>query len=209
MSFSLSFAEVSSLLAGMHLIDPAKEGTFRSRIKHLQRLNFPPGVNTGKGRPAEYGVEQFLLLAVAFELLQLGLTPERARSLLTQRQEEVLAAFHRAAIPPSLFYRQEYLMFLDPRALSALQFDPSEDENEIDAPHQFLMFGTMKTAIQYVRRSRTFLSPRIAIIDLYRIIVACAVMAEELGISIGKKLGDEILRWADERERDGKYGHDT
>ena len=47
-------------------------------MRHFQRLSFPAGVNTGKGIKAAYTAESVVSLVVAFELLELGNTPERA-----------------------------------------------------------------------------------------------------------------------------------
>lgn len=49
---------------------------FRGRLQHLQRLEFPTGTRTGRGRAAAYGWLQIVQLMVALDLIDLGLAPE-------------------------------------------------------------------------------------------------------------------------------------
>lgn len=72
------FADVDVALAEMHGIANAKRSAFSNRLKHLQRMGFPPGVNTGRGRAAIYYAEHVFLLSVALQLSEFGFTPERA-----------------------------------------------------------------------------------------------------------------------------------
>ena len=71
--FSLSFGRLEAVLSTYFRIDPERSGTFRARLKQLQRLNFPSGVNVGRGVKFEYGLDHTLKLIVALELLALGL----------------------------------------------------------------------------------------------------------------------------------------
>lgn len=73
-----SYAQIDEALATAHGIPDHKRSAFLARIKHLQKLGFPPGVNTGRGRAAVYGIGQAFLLALGLELIQLGTNPERA-----------------------------------------------------------------------------------------------------------------------------------
>jgi hypothetical protein len=77
MPFVLSFGQVESVLAALHKIADEKRVTFQTRLKFFQRLGFPEGVNTGKGKAAGYQAHHVLNLALALELLQLGLSGER------------------------------------------------------------------------------------------------------------------------------------
>jgi hypothetical protein len=72
------FADVEAALAEMHLIADDRRSAFSNRLKHLQRLGFPPGVNTGRGRAATYYAEHAFLLGVALQLNELSISPERA-----------------------------------------------------------------------------------------------------------------------------------
>lgn len=71
--FALSFGRLEAVLSAYFRIDPERSGTFRARIKQLQRLNFPSGVNVGRGVKFEYGLDHCLKLIVALEFMGLGL----------------------------------------------------------------------------------------------------------------------------------------
>ncbi|QJB68040.1 hypothetical protein [Parasphingorhabdus halotolerans] len=75
---SFQYADAFAILAEKHDISINKEVAFRGRLQHFQRLNFPSGVNTGKGNPAKYGWRELFLLALALEYLEIGSTPERS-----------------------------------------------------------------------------------------------------------------------------------
>jgi len=76
------FAEVEAALAEIHGIAEEKRSAFSNRLKHLQRLGFPPGVNTGRGRAATYYAEHAFLLGVALQLNEFSISPERAIKII-------------------------------------------------------------------------------------------------------------------------------
>jgi hypothetical protein len=76
------FADVEAALAQMHHIPDERRSAFSNRMKHFQRMGFPPGVNTGRGRAATYYAEHAFLLGVMFQLAELSVTPERAVRLI-------------------------------------------------------------------------------------------------------------------------------
>lgn len=90
MALEVGYREVELLLTRMSDLPSGERGRMQSRIKRLQRLGVPAFVNTGKGHPARYGAQQILQLAVALELLHVGMTAEAAASLM-KGQSEVLA----------------------------------------------------------------------------------------------------------------------
>jgi hypothetical protein len=75
MATRISSGQVEEILARLNAIDEAGRVAFRARIKHFQRLGFPPGSNTGKGRPASHSAVTLLQLIFAFDLTQAGLPP--------------------------------------------------------------------------------------------------------------------------------------
>ena len=62
-----------------------RRGAFQSRLKQWQKtpLNFPQGVNVGRGVKASYGADQLFQLVYMVELLRVGLTPDRAIEIVT------------------------------------------------------------------------------------------------------------------------------
>lgn len=64
-------------------IAPAKLGSLTSRMKQWQKMGFPEGTRgVGKGAKAEYGAAQVFQLMLMMKFLRLGITPERAKSII-------------------------------------------------------------------------------------------------------------------------------
>lgn len=129
---ALSYSQVEVLLSEMHAVPPQNRGALRARLKHLKRNNFPIGVNTGRGKSFEYDGYAILSLLLVFELLQLGITPERA--LAMSQVETAKRAFAEltldvngevslgASIP-----QRDALYISRPMALRGLTADPNAD----------------------------------------------------------------------------------
>lgn len=86
------FSQVDDALAKVHTIVPEKRSAFSNRLKHLQKLGFPGGINTGRGRAAEYRGHHIFLLGVALQLIELGLNPERAIRVVEENLQPITAA---------------------------------------------------------------------------------------------------------------------
>src|SRR5690606_36146481 len=78
----LTYAQLEQTLSAHLRIQPDKLPTFRARIKQLQRLEFPPGINVGRGVRMEYTAEHLLKLATVFELLDFGYPAQAACHLV-------------------------------------------------------------------------------------------------------------------------------
>lgn len=92
MESAARYSEVSRLVARLHGVGEERMTALRGRLQHLQKLGFPPGVNTGRGRPAEYGPGQVLALILVLEFIAVGIPPERAVRVLRQKEAEVKKA---------------------------------------------------------------------------------------------------------------------
>lgn len=79
----LSYRQLEAALAAHFSISPDGLPRFRSRIKQLQRLEFPGGVNVGRGVKMVYGAEHLFKLVIAFELIGLGIPADRATTVVT------------------------------------------------------------------------------------------------------------------------------
>jgi len=112
---NFTFAEVDGALAAAHGIASAKRNAFRARLQHFQKLGFPEGLNTGRGRAAVYNPGHIILLGIALELGQLGLTPERAKAVISDDM-------HATAMAVAMAARGDFAVLLrcDPTALKSL-----------------------------------------------------------------------------------------
>lgn len=92
----LTYSQVEQVLAEAYEIVEPKRSAFSNRLKHLQKLKFLPGINTGRGRAATYRVEHMLSFALAIELGKLGNSPERSAQMITRNDEAIRAAAAKA-----------------------------------------------------------------------------------------------------------------
>lgn len=137
------YSEVSRLIARLHGIGEERLTALRGRLQHLQKMGFPPGVNTGRGRPAEYGPSQVLMLILILEFMAVGLAPERAVRLLRQRESEVKKAT-RLALPGLLTEKVEAVFVrLEPAAL--FDEDPAFGYATAEKLDEFLRISTHLT----------------------------------------------------------------
>ena len=93
--FECNFAMVDHVLSKMHNIDSDHRSAFANRLKHLQRLGYPLGTNTGRGRAATYRAQHFFLLGLALELAQLGLATDSAIPIIYDNMKTIAAAADR------------------------------------------------------------------------------------------------------------------
>jgi hypothetical protein len=74
----LTFQQANFIVGFVSGVHPTRASSLESRIKQWQKMGFPEGVNVGRGVKAQYGATQLLQLMLLLKLLTVGLTPERA-----------------------------------------------------------------------------------------------------------------------------------
>lgn len=120
----LTYKQLEVTLTSSMRINPDRLGTFRSRIKQLQRLEFPPGVNVGRGAKMAYGAEHLFKLGFAFELIGAGL-PAMAATRVVQENWKMFAA----AVATDLRNRMRFFLIpniyarIITRTLHEIQFE--------------------------------------------------------------------------------------
>nr|WP_314446346.1 hypothetical protein [uncultured Sphingomonas sp.] len=92
-SKSFGFRTLEISLATAFRIPLDELPRFRARIKQLQRLGFPAGVNIGRGVKMPYSTEHLTKLGLAFSLLESGLTAKIATDLVEQRWDRWRSGF--------------------------------------------------------------------------------------------------------------------
>lgn len=76
---ALTYGAVERTLMILHGVKTdTRRVTLRSRLQHLQRAHFPPGVRVGRGPKVVYGTDQFFQLVFALELAVARLAPNHA-----------------------------------------------------------------------------------------------------------------------------------
>ncbi|BEU99981.1 hypothetical protein [Novosphingobium olei] len=129
-TMQFQFAQVEQALADMHRVAPEKRSAFQGRLKHYQKQGFPPGINTGRGRAAVYYVRHAVQLAVALEMNQVGLNPERTVRICTEYSGRIQGAVMLATSRMLSDDAEPVLLVFDPIVLSDLRGEEEWDETE-------------------------------------------------------------------------------
>ncbi len=159
----MNYGEVEALYAALHSIRPEKRTAFKARLKHFQRLGFPPGVNTGTGRPANYDAAATMLLGLALEWAQLGSSPESTVAMLTRWPDFIRAAVARALAsrPPNGPDTDDVFLSISPMALEALM-EVTEDGVGFGAGTASELAGTIEAFSRLALINLSLLIYRIA-----------------------------------------------
>lgn len=109
MSFSVPRAELLDLVAKVMEVPPERRSALLGRFQHLQRLSLIKGINPGRGSAAEYKANHLIVVLIAFQMLQLGVTPERAVTIIQQNQDRIrlsigLSLAKRGTITPAMLW---------------------------------------------------------------------------------------------------------
>lgn len=184
-----TFAQVERALALTNNIADERRSAFSHRLKHLQRLKFPPGVNTGRGRAATYTVGHLYLLGVALELNQLGSTPERAVRTIQQNRLDIEVAAAQVCLdgPPEGAFEFPVVLYYDPAALRDLMAMPADGETAAS-----LHYGDILTSADHLKSWMRGGLSRLAFISV-------SALAWDLANYCGGKHEDfyaELNRWA-------------
>lgn len=142
----ITFGQLDALLARLHDIASDKRTQFQARLRNFQRLNIPAGKAIGRGKAVTYGPGDIVQMAIALELTQLGLLPERVQIVFRDDPLPIFSVVGMAAWalidrPRGFDPRVEdpdndpWSMFLyfDPVAMSHLMDKLADDEDRASA----------------------------------------------------------------------------
>jgi len=118
--FLCNFAMVETVLAHIHDIEIEHRSAFANRIKHMQRLGYPTGINTGRGIAATYKAHHLFLLGLTLELAQVGLATDSAIPLLKENSDSIRSALQRALRHRNNMDFDPVFLAFDPAKLSPL-----------------------------------------------------------------------------------------
>jgi hypothetical protein len=224
-NWQVTFAELASALAVMHEIVDEKRTAFNSRLKNFHRLKFPIGLETSKGKTATYSVGHVVEMALAVEMTQLGLPPERVVRVLTLNWYPAAMAFSMAARAlmerPEGFHDTEVkendplsmFLFFDPAALSTLMidFDPAIVPDLDQTSDTFFFGGEGIVTENIVKWTSGYLS-RISLINvtslLDRLIGTPDEQSAEKNIEARRAFFSGVADWAVDRSENG-FGFGT
>lgn len=167
MEFGIGRSHLLSVLGQAMLVETASAGAFLGRFQHLQRLRLVEGINPGRGRQAAYRANQVMVIALAMQLLQLGLSPERAVRIIKENKERVrlsisLAVTSAERLAPAFLY-------FDPALLTALGAEGDHADHAEQTFH-YAGQGTLRDMIEGFLVEGDV--PRMAIVNVKGTIVA-------------------------------------
>lgn len=174
-----TFGELESVLASVHFIDQSKRTAFQSRLKNFHRLGYPLGFKAVKGKAATYTPLQILEMALAVEMTQLGLPPERAIHVLCSDRWPVLMATQMVARElanePALWCADKGLsdralsmfLYFDPAALHPLTLHmPAEVLPDLDEAADSFFYGGIGIIRENIAAWTSGSSVRLSLINL-------------------------------------------
>lgn len=92
MRFSASFGRVEAILADVHGVASDRRSALQARLKNFMRLGLADDVKAGRGKAAKYEAHHILQFALALELAQMGVGPERAVHIIQRNIPSIAAA---------------------------------------------------------------------------------------------------------------------
>lgn len=156
----IDFGAMAAILANTHNIDDLKLTKFQARLKNFHRLGWPHQFKSSKGKASKYNPIDVVDMALAVELTQLGLPPERIVWVLVSNRYPRLMAIKMAASwllqhsttghgnepegafpgldeksPPSMF------LFFDPSGLDSLSANDPMNAPDLDAAVDSFFYG--------------------------------------------------------------------
>src|ERR1044072_1165555 len=174
-AIKFGFGVVEHLLAKSSGIASHKRSQFQGRLRNFQRFGIPRGVAAGKGKAAAYGPGEIAQLALAIELTDLCLLPERVAEVFECGTYPLLMAVRfaadnlvrhptgfdaheeREADPPSTF------LYCDPSALAPLKEGYGQGEDT--ASQTFFYIGAEDLRHNLLKWT-SGPTPRLAIINV-------------------------------------------
>lgn len=183
----ITYAELEEFLAQIHSVAPERRVALKGRLKHFQRLGWPAGTNKGKGARVQYGIGQTMLLAMGFELLQLGLTPERVVEQFRYAGSYLPRGFRQAldqygADPEPIYY------VFSPESLAALRGD------DYEAGIQSIMLSRGEVA-KMLHLPGAWFTRRFAFIDMTELLRCYINHFVDKGLGDPQNLREHLDNW--------------
>lgn len=131
----LSYKQLEAVLSAHFRIHPDRIGRFQSRIKQLQRLNFPSGVNVGRGEKMKYSSTHLFQFVAAFELINQGIPGGTAVEIVKLKWDNFAAAFGLA-----LWHRRRFKTNRQvfARLMNATLYDLQGSNDPAEIPNVFV-----------------------------------------------------------------------
>jgi hypothetical protein len=183
--------QLQALMMRLHRVPAEKRIAMLGRLKHLQRLEWPPGANPGKGKRVRYDPEQIFQLALALELIQLGTTPERAVNTLCYHIKTVWVAAAEASKSAVSGVGDPIFLLFDPASLSTAL---GGDEVSVNVAPMISSYLDDVTKLLKGLGSKEV--PRISIVNISALIDRIETELGRLGLGSESSFSEGLLKKA-------------
>jgi hypothetical protein len=199
--FVLRYPEVEALLAELHQVAPTTRIALMGRIKNLQRKGWPPGTNSGRGKPADYGFAALIELLLAFELAALRIPPDQAVGILrgldwgkgkkhlARVGQHLADGLEDRTRPMFSLLGGGALLVFNPDGLDGLREGQGADKSLLGEPPWIAVEedGELYDVL--------FTGPRFAAVNLTRLLIRAAFALEKIGGPDRRQFGAGVLDW--------------
>lgn len=194
-SISFQYSDIFEILSKKHQISKSKAISFRGRLQHFQRLGFPLGINTGRGKRVKYTWRELFLMGLALEYVEIGSTPERIVQEILKFEDMLLESLAKVASPEN-YEREGSFLITELSGLLALKRESQWGEKIV-----LLTQSEMNQVFSDDGDDR-YRSPY-AIIDLRQFVASILLAVFDI-IEIPKdQLLEDLKRWSSAAELDG------
>ena len=221
-----TFGELEGVLASIHFIDQSKRTAFQSRLKNFHRLGYPLGFKAVKGKAATYTPLQIIEMALAVEMTQLGLPPERASFVLIRNRWPILMAAAMVARElqtiPDAFNSENGLseralsmfLYFDPAALHPLTLHlPADVLPDLDEAANSFFYGGIGIVREGMVAWTSGKSARISLINLTalagNVVVSPFDEGSEADLDYRRKFFRQLEQRAEGQRADWEGGDDA
>ena len=201
-----TFGTLEAVLSDIHDIPDTKRTAFQARLKNFHRLGWPSDLKTSKGKTALYDVGQIIQMALAIEMTQLGLPPERSIRVLARNHFPVRAAVRLSCSSmldcPENEEPLAMFLYFDPSALSATMQDVDwKIAPDLDSASDTFFYAGIGVVKEMLADWTSSNSPRISLINITSLI-GWIVTNERLGSKATlpewqKQFLQEAIDWGD------------
>lgn len=187
----LTYRQIEQTLASHLQIQPDRLPTLQSRVKQLQRLGFPPGVNVGRRARMTYTAEHMFQLVTAFELLGFGLPAQTACNLVTDHWAEFSAGYSLAALQWRALTSNQMFAVVWAQSMHEIQFNPKVPPR----PSTVKIYDELEVVEEIQRFSDAGQATRLVVSlgSLLRRILKIA--SEQAGVSSAAVMDEEFNAW--------------
>lgn len=213
-----TFGELESMLSQIHEIDDTRRTAFQARLKNLHRLRYPMGFQSEKGKTSYYSPSDIFQMALALELTQLGLPPDRTVNVLCRGMFATCMAVRLAASSlikaPKGFHTDPdapdqplpMFVFFDPAALSTLMSGYDyKIVPDLDAATNSYFYGGIGIVRENIAKWTGGDTPRMCIVNVTTLIDTVAGRLSSIDYRL--EFFERLVAWSIEYEEARPISH--